>query len=34
MHNLIHPDTKKELIKLIEKLVKIIKKEICGDKQK
>jgi len=31
MQNLIHPDTQKEIIRIISKIVKLIKKEICKE---
>ena len=34
MQKLIHPDTQKEIIRIIAKIVKIIKKEICKETKK
>jgi hypothetical protein len=34
MQNLIHPDTQKEIIRIIAKIVKLIKKEICKENKK
>jgi len=34
MANLINPDTQKEIIRIIAKIVKLIKKEICKEDKK